>query len=201
MKKIIVGITGASGSIYADKLIRQLLKYKNQVLLTVTKAGMEVLKQESGLDIRGCKSEEAAEGIFAEYFNAHGGSLRYFDIDRIGAAIASGSFRTDGMVILPCSMATVSSVAHGASGNLLERAADVVLKEKGKLILVPREAPFNTIHLQNLLQLSQCGAQIIPASPSFYHNPGTIDELVDFFTGRILDQLGVEHDFIKRWEG
>lgn len=203
MGKYIVGITGASGSIYADRFIRQLLKYDHQVILIITEAGKKVLKQELNLDLSVSLSEEQTESCLRGHFSFenYAGNLKYYDIGRIGAAIASGSFPVDGMIILPCSMATVSAIANGASNNLLERAADVILKEGRKLIVVPREAPFNTIHLQNLLLLAQSNVRIIPASPSFYHLPETIEELVGFFVGRILDQLEIEHDFIKRWEG
>jgi len=203
MGKYVIGITGASGSIYADRFIRQLLKYGHQVILTITESGKNVIQQELELDITGLQKEDEVEEFLRNYFSMknYPERLKYFDIGRIGAPIASGSFRTDGMIILPCSMATVSAIAHGASNNLLERAADVMLKEGKKLIIVPRETPFNTIHLQNLLLLSQYNVLIIPAAPSFYHLPKTIDELVHFFIGRVMDQLGIEHDPIKRWEG
>lgn len=203
MGKYIIGITGASGSIYADRLIRRLLQYGQQVLITITEAGKQVLQQELNLDISALKTEETVASALRSYFSIedHPEKLEYYDIGRIGAPIASGSFRTDGMVILPCSMATISAVAHGASNDLLERAADVMMKERKKLIIVPREAPFSTVHLQNLLLLSQCNVQIIPAAPSFYHGPKTIEELVDFFVGRIMDQMGIDHDFIERWAG
>jgi len=203
MGKYIVGITGASGSIYADRFIRQLLKYKHQVILIITEAGKKVLKQELNLDLAVLRTEEEIESYLKGYFSVadHTGDLTYYDIGRIGAPISSGSFPVDGMIVLPCSMATVSAIARGASDNLLERAADVALKERKRLIVVPREAPLNVIHLQNLLLLAQCNVRIIPASPSFYHLPETIEELVGFFVGRIMDQLGIEHDFIKRWEG
>lgn len=203
MGKYIIGITGASGSIYADRLIRQLLKCGHQVIITVTETGKKVLCQELDMDLSALQTEKAANDYLRSYYcmKDHPEFIEYYDVGRIGAPIASGSFRTDGMVILPCSMATVSAIAHGASNDLLERAADVTLKERKPLIVVPREAPFNTIHLQNLLLLAQCNVQIIPAAPSFYHLPKTIEELVDFFIGRIMDQLSINHDSIQRWAG
>lgn len=203
MGKYIIGITGASGSIYGVKLIRQLLRMGHNVILTITESGKLVLDQE--MDMHTCVygSAEEIERYLRSYFcvESNPEKLKYYDIGLVSAPIASGSFRTDGMVVVPCSMATLSSIAHGASKNLLERAADVMMKERRRLIIVPREAPFNTIHLQNLLLLSQNNVQIIPASPPFYHKPSTIDELVDFFVGRVIDQLGIEHDFIERWAG
>lgn len=203
MGKYIIGITGASGSIYADHLIRKLLGNGHQIILTITEAGKKVLQQEIDLDISSLQSEEEIENCLKNFFliENHNQSLKYYDIGRIGASIASGSFRTDGMIVIPCSMGTVSSIAYGTSKNLLERAADVTLKERKPLIVVPREAPFNAIHLQNLLLLAQNNVQIIPAAPSFYHKPGTIDELVDFFVGRIMDQLGIDYYPMQRWSG
>jgi len=203
MGKYIIGITGASGSIYADRLIRKLLDNGHQVILTITEAGKKVLQQEINLDISSLQSEDEIEKYLRSFFLIENDNqkLKYYNNDRIGAPIASGSFRTDGMIVIPCSMASVSSIANGASKNLLERAADVIIKERKTLIVVPREAPFSTIHLQNLLLLAQNNVHIVPASPSFYHNPETIDELVDFFVGRIMDQLGIDHNLINRWSG
>ncbi len=203
MGKYIVGITGASGSIYADRLIRQLLKAGQKVVLTITEAGARVLQQELGLNLGGKNTRSEAEDYLKSFFLPENteGSLEYYEIGNIGAPIASGSYKVDGMIVIPCTMATVSAIAHGASRNLLERAADVMMKERRTLIVVPRETPFNTIHLQNLLTLSQCNVQIIPAAPSFYHRPQTIEELADFFVGRIMDQLGINNDLVKRWSG
>lgn len=203
MGKYIIGITGASGSIYADHLIRELLNNGHQVFITITEAGKKVLQQEIDLDISLLRSEEEIEKHLKGFFLIEKNSnlLKYYDINRIGAPIASGSFRNDGMIVIPCSMGTLSAIACGASKNLLERAADVTLKERKPLIVVPREAPFNTIHLHNLLMLAQSNVQVIPAAPSFYHKPKTINELVDFFIGRIMDQLGIDNCLLQRWSG
>ena len=202
MGKYIIGITGASGAIYADRLIRQLLKYGHKVMLVMTEAGRTVFSQELNLDFDGMDSKEV-ENCLGAYFDTESqtGIIIYFDNENIGASLASGSFHTDGMIVVPCSMATVSALAHGASGNLLERAADVIIKEKRTLIIVPREAPLSSIHLHNLLLLSQCNVTIIPAAPSFYHKPESLEELVDYFVGRILDQLDVQHDYSRPWTG
>lgn len=203
MSKYIIGITGASGSIYGLRLIEKILNLNHEVYLTITKAGLEVIKQEADLDLLGLKTEAEATNVLKKHFKLKGDNeqLKYFDIDHIGAVIASGSFRTDGMIIVPCSMATVAAIANGTSSDLLERAADVILKEKKKLTLVPRETPFNQVHLENLLKLAQNNVHIVPAMPAFYHKPKTIDELVDFLVGRLLDQMGIEHEMFNRWEG
>ncbi len=203
MGKYVVGITGASGSIYADRLVRQLLAVGQQVILTITGVGIMVMQQELGLDLKAKGTQKEKEDCLKDHFSLtpEDKNLEYYDVGSIGAPIASGSYRVDGMVVIPCTMATVSAIANGASGDLLERAADVMLKERRTLIVVPREAPFSTIHLKNLLELSQNNVLVIPASPSFYHHPGSIVEMVDFFVGRIMDQLGIDNSLVKRWTG
>ena len=198
--RYIVGITGASGSRYAEAVIRRLLKAGCEVHLCLTRAGQIVVREELPWQWPEGAAPEEIQAALRSQFQC-GEELRYYDIHAIGARIASGSFRTDGMVVVPCSMGTLSAIAHGSSHNLLERAADVVLKERGKLVLAVRETPFSTIHLQNMLTLSQCGAVIMPACPSFYHAPSSLEELADFFAGRLLDQLGRSDDSIRRWEG
>jgi 4-hydroxy-3-polyprenylbenzoate decarboxylase len=203
MGKYIVGITGASGSIYAIRLIEALLKQNHEIFVTFTKAGLLVINQELDLNLLNFNTESEITHALKKYFplEENYGNITYYDINHIGATIASGSFRTDGMIIIPCSMSTVSAIANGASNDLLERAADVILKEKKKLIVVPRETPLSQIHLQNLLILAQNNVQIVPPMPAFYHKPQTIDDLVNFTVGRILDQLGVEHELFNRWQG
>lgn len=197
MGKYIVGITGASGSIYAKRLIEILLGLNHEVHLCMTNAAKLVLSCELGWDEEALNTEkEYLKEIFSNNKN-----LFVYEIDEIGSVIASGSFKTDGMVILPCSMGTLSKVANGCSGNILERAADVCIKEERKLIVVPREAPFSVIHLENMLKLKKAGAVIMPACPSFYHNPSSIDDLVDSLCSRILDLLGIEGTDEYRWEG
>lgn len=177
MKRFILAITGASGVCYAKRLF-DYLQPKAELHVIISERGAELLKIELGLN----------SGYFTkENVTVHKNT-------RINASIASGSFPSDGMVVVPASMGTIGRIACGISGTLIERAADVILKEKNKLILVPREAPLSTIHLKNLLALDQAGAVIMPASPGFYQNPKTVDDLVDFVVARILDHLGVEHN-------
>ena len=192
-KPWIVGLTGASGVIYGVKLVQFLLAAGHPVHLVVTEAGWQVLHDE--LDWQSSKRKE----MLADHFSGGPGALTYHLIKDIGASIASGSFQTEGMVIVPCSMGTLSSIAHGASGNLLERAADVILKEGRKLLVVPRESPLSSIHLENMLKLSRMGTMIIPAMPAFYHKPISLDELTDFMVGRVLDSMHIDHDLYRRW--
>ena len=193
-KKIIaVGITGASGAVYGIRLVQELLKSGHQVHLVVTEAGWQVFQQE--LDWDGGDRE-----IFLnENFRAYGSHFHYHSLRDFQAPIASGSYRADGMVVIPCSMGTLAKIANGISGNLLERAADVMLKEGKKLILVPRETPLNSIQLENMLTLSKAGARILPAMPGFYHKPQTVDQLIDHLIGKLLDTLDVPHTLFKRW--
>lgn len=198
MARYVVGITGASGTVYARRLMEKLLERGHQVHVCMTGAADLVAEAELGWDRSALEAERQA---YLRSCLAGGERLYCYDIRAIGADIASGSFRMDGMVIIPCSMGTLSQIAHGASQNLLERAADVCLKERRRLVIVPREAPYNPIHLENMLALSRYGAVIMPASPGFYHRPKSIEDLVDFFCARVLDQLGVEDDTIERWSG
>ena len=183
--KIVVGITGASGSIYGVRLIEVLRRAGHEVHAVVTQSGWQVMDYECGVS-----REELAKQVNVLY-----------DVENISAAIASGSFRMDAMVVVPCSMKTAGSIAHGISDNLLTRAADVALKEGRPLILVPRETPMHAIHLENLLKLAQTGVRIMPACPGFYHRPQTLDDLVDMMVGKICDMLGVEHQLFARWQG
>jgi len=166
MKNIVVGITGASGSIYGLRLIEELLRAEKDVTVLLTNAGDNL---------------------------QHDGLHNFF------SPVASGSSAPDAVVICPCSMGTLGRIAAGLSDNLLERVADVALKEQKKLLLVPRETPFNQIHLENLLRLSKAGAQILPAMPGFYQQPETVADLVDFVVGKILDSLNIEHQLFSRW--
>lgn len=192
--KILVVITGASGSIYGLRLLEELLRGGHQVTLVASQSGLEVCRYETGVEL------EDAAGLRQRWGGADTGLTIRAATD-LWAPEASGSAAPDAMVIAPCSMGTVGRIANGVSGNLIERAADVMLKEHRPLLLLPRETPFSTIHLENLLKLSQCGARIIPAMPGFYHRPASVNELVDFVVGKLLDQLGVEHQLFKRWGG
>jgi len=189
---VVLAITGASGAPYAVRLLGVLAEWRMPTWLVISRHGFRLLKQESGI------------GTPAALKRATGGdwtSVTMFDDDNRGAKPASGSQRTAGMVVCPCSMGTVSAIAHGSSRSLIERAADVTLKERRKLILVPRETPLSLIHLRNLATASEAGAVVLPASPGFYHRPTGVDELVDFVVQRVLDQLELKIDLAKRWEG
>lgn len=191
----VVGITGASGSIYGIRLIEELLRQGIQVHLVVTEAGWRVLKEELGWETT--RRTTALEQRFGEALQ--GGSLIFHPNADIGAAIASGSFRVQGMVIMPCSMGTLASIAHGISDDLMTRAADVMLKENRQLLLVPRETPLHAIHLENMLTLSRLGVRMIPAMPAFYYKPQSMDEMVDFLVGKVMDNMGIDHDLFRRW--
>ena len=196
MKKIVVGITGASGSIYGLRLVEELLRAGKQVTLLLTNAGRQVLAYETGLQLTE-QVQQCAQQL-REYFQADN-RLQHYALNDFFAPIASGSNAPEAVVICPCSMGTAGRIAAGLSDNLLERVADVVLKEHKKLLLVPRETPFNQIHLENLLRLSQAGAQILPAMPGFYQQPQSVADLVNFVVGKVLDNLGVEHHLFQRW--
>ncbi|HEV3049384.1 MAG TPA: flavin prenyltransferase UbiX [Longimicrobium sp.] len=184
------GITGASGAPYAVRLLRALNEAGTPVRLIVSGYGLRLLAEESGID--GIDALRAATGDWSR--------VEFYDsLDR-GATPASGSAPSAGMVVCPCSMGTLASIAAGTSRNLVERAADVALKERRPLILVPRETPLSLIHLENMTRLTRAGATIMPAAPGFYHRPKSIDDMVDFVAARILDHLGVEHRVGKRWK-
>ncbi|WP_212980026.1 UbiX family flavin prenyltransferase [Paenibacillus azoreducens] len=191
----VVGITGASGSIYGVRLIEVLLQQGYPVHVVVSNAGWRVLGEELGW------SAGKREQVLQEKFGEHPGQLHYHPFADIGATIASGSYQVEGMVIAPCSMGTLSAVASGASDNLMTRAADVMLKEGRTLVLVPRETPLHAIHLENMLKLARLGVKMIPAMPAFYFQPQTIADLVDFQVGKILDSLRIEHRLFTRWNG
>ncbi|NMO96971.1 UbiX family flavin prenyltransferase [Paenibacillus lemnae] len=189
----VVGITGASGSIYGVRLIETLLSLGYHVHLVISNAGWRVLKEELGWQV--VNREEMLQQRFAAYPDR----VTYHAIGDIGASIASGSYLVEGMIIMPCSMGTLSSVAHGSSDNLMARAADVMLKESRPLVLVPRETPLHAIHLDNMLTLSRLGVKIVPAMPAFYFHPKSIDDMVDFLVGKVLDCLRIEHQLFTRW--
>ncbi|WP_338587594.1 flavin prenyltransferase UbiX [Paenibacillus sp. Y5S-9] len=192
-KRLVVGITGASGSIYGVRLIETLLDLEYNVHLVISNAGWRVLKEELDWDVTN------RDAVLEEKFGNRAGSLIYHPVSDIGASIASGSYLADGMIIMPCSMGTLSSIAQGSSDNLMSRAADVMMKEGRTLILVPRETPLHAIHLENMLKLSRLGVRMIPAMPAFYYKPQTMDELILFLVGKVLDSLRIPHQLFTRW--
>ncbi|MEQ1692306.1 MAG: flavin prenyltransferase UbiX [Gemmatimonas sp.] len=191
---VVLAITGASGAPYAVRLLQQLVEHRVPTWLIVSGHGFRLLSTEADIGDMAALREHAGAGGFDD-------CVTVFDDNDRGAAPASGSARSSGMVICPCSMGTVSAIAHGTSRSLVERAADVALKERRRLIVVPRETPLSLIHLENLTQLTRAGAIVIPASPGFYNRPGSIADLVDFMVARVLDHLDVEHSLGRRWSG
>lgn len=196
-RKITLALTGASGSAYAMRLLECLLAANCQVYLLCSTAARIVLDTE--LDIKLPASPDGATAFLSEKFNAKTGQLTVFGKEQWFSPVASGSAAPKTMIICPCSTGTLAAVSQGMSDNLIERAADVVIKERGQLIIVPRETPFSTIHLQNMLTLSQMGVTIMPAAPGFYHKPQSIDDLIDFMVGRVLDHLDIEQNIMPRW--
>jgi 4-hydroxy-3-polyprenylbenzoate decarboxylase len=223
-RDLVLAITGASGAIYAVRLLEVLLAAGRNVQLTISPAATLVFDKELGLKISlqkfdldslippdGGREDSTLRMLRANaptgfvfdnssiLSEAVRGKVTYHHHTDFMAGIASGSFLTDGMVICPCSMGTLAGIAHGMSENLIQRAADVHLKERRKLIVVPRETPLGSIQLENMKRLVDAGAVVLPAMPGFYHNPTTIHDLVDFVVGRICDHLGVEHRLMNRW--
>ena len=194
---VTLALTGASGMPYAIRLLQQLLASNRRVYLLYSQTAQIVVRQEMGWQLPARASE--AEQFLAGEFAAEPGQLRVFGREEWFAPVASGSNPADAMVVCPCTTGTLASIANGLSDNLIERAADVMLKEKRPLILVPRETQFSTLHLENMLRLSRMGATILPPNPGFYHHPTCIEDMVDFVVARILDHLHIEHDLIPRW--
>lgn len=190
--KILVAITGASGAIYGLRLLEELLKGGHQLTLVASASGREVCRHETGVELSDVEGLKQRWGLPEAGLTLRGACDFW-------APEASGSAAPDAMVIAPCSMGSAGRIAAGISSTLIERAADVMLKERRPLLLLPRETPFSTIHLENLLKLSQAGARIVPAMPAFYQQPATVDDLVDFVVGKLLDQLGVSHRLFRRW--
>ncbi|BBN80512.1 flavin prenyltransferase UbiX [Pseudoalteromonas sp. A25] len=194
---ITLAFSGASGAPYGLRLLEVLVAMNYQVFVLISSAARVVLDTESNIKLSG--NEQKATQQLSELFNAQPEQIQVFGKDNWFSPVASGSAAPKKMVVCPCSAGSVSAIATGASDNLLERAADVVIKERGQLILVPRETPFSSIHLENMLKLSQLGVTIMPAAPGFYHQPQSISDLVDFMVARILDHLNIEHTLTKRW--
>ncbi|MGB7251457.1 MAG: flavin prenyltransferase UbiX [Phormidesmis sp.] len=197
---LILGVSGASGLIYAVRSLKHLLTAGYSVELVASRASHQVWLKEDGITMP-TQPDQQAEFWRERSGVASAGKLRCHAAGNVGASIASGSFKTLGMLIMPCSMSTVGKLAAGLSSDLLERAADVQIKEGRSLVVVPRETPLSLIHLRNLTTLAEAGARIVPAVPAWYHRPQSIDDLVDFVVARALDQLAIDCVPLRRWEG
>lgn len=197
----VLGIAGASGTPYARRVLEQMFGAGHDVKAVITDAGRKVLAVEEDLVLTG--NTEADTPTLLEWANVpdFAGTFELYHHKDVAAPIASGSFAVDGMVVVPCSGGTLGRIAHGISNGLLERAADVCLKERRRLVLVPREMPLSLIHLRNMTAVTEAGAIVLPASPGFYHNPKSIDDLVDMVAGRILASLGIDSKVMKTWLG
>ena len=194
---IALGMTGASGAQYGFRLLQQLLAADHRVYLMISKAARVVIGMETDLTLPARTGD--IRRVLTAHYDVADDRLHVFGEDEWTAPVASGSSDAEAMVVCPCSMGALSAIAQGASNNLLERAADVMLKERRKLVLVPRETPYSDLHLENMLKLSRMDAVIVDANPGFYNTPGSVDDLVDFVVAKILDQLDVEHELQPRW--
>jgi flavin prenyltransferase len=198
MKPYVVAITGASGVIYGVRLVQALTAMGQKVELIISDSGRLVIREEMGLALRSLTQTEDLLPLFGESIR---GLLTAHSHKDFSAPVASGSYPTEGMVIIPCSMGTLGAIAGGISQNLVHRAADCMLKENRKLVIVPRETPLNAIHLENMLKLARIGARIVPAMPAFYSGAQDLNEIVDFMVGKVLDQLEISHTLYPRWTG
>jgi len=196
-EKITVAITGASGTLYALRLIECLVAANVQIYVLCSSAARIVFDTEVGFKLPA--SPDSATQFLTEKFQAKSGQITVFGKEQWFSPVASGSAAPKKMIVCPCSTGTLAAISQGMSDNLIERAADVVIKERGQLILVVRETPFSTIHLQNMLTLSQMGVTVMPAAPGFYHQPQSINDLIDFMVGRMLDHLSIEQSIMPRW--
>ena len=194
---LVVAMTGASGAIYGTRLLEVLLRAGRTIHLTLSPAAVQVIEQE--LDRRVRVDQFKLSDLLGDSVSPVADQVHYYHYMDFRAGIASGSFLTGGMVICPCSMGTLAGIAHGLSQNLIHRAADVHLKERRRLVLVPRETPLNVVQLRNMTVCVEAGAVVLPAMPAFYQRPRSLADAVDFIVGRICDQLGVEHQLLKRW--
>ncbi len=197
-KTICLALTGASGMPYGLRLLDCLLAAGSKVQLLYSQAAQVVARQEMAVDLPS-RPSEAKAALLARFPHADPDKLAVYGREEWFAPVASGSNPPDAMIICPCSMGTLAAIAQGLADNLIERAADVVLKEGRKLVLVPRETPFSAIHLENMLRLSRVGAVILPPSPGFYQHPQSVQDIVDFVVARVLDQIGVPHALMQRW--
>ena len=191
MSDYVIGITGASGSIYGVRLIQELALRKHAVHVVITAAGKEVMKEELG--VSGFRKMDKL-GL-----SKIKGNIKIWENDSFEAPFMSGSSAPEAVIVIPCSVGKLAAIANGISSNLLERTADVALKEKRQLILVVRETPLSLIHLENMVSAARAGAQILPAMPAFYHHPKTVDDMVNFIVGKVLNLLRIEHKLFRRW--
>lgn len=191
MKRYILAITGASGSVFGIRVLGELLK-NSEVHLVISSNTFPIIHDETGIDW-----SIDTEGAVRSHFGTD--RLFFHEDRRMEAPVASGSFLTDGMLVVPCSMKSLAAIASGYANNLIERAADVTIKEGRRLLLAPREMPLSSIHLENMLRLSRLGVTIAPPIPAFYHRPESLDDVIDFVAGKILDSVGVEHSLFRRW--
>ena len=196
-RSFVVAITGASGSIYGIELVKALVDADEEVIVLLSPEAQIVIREELDIQLPEVQSPELLKKLFPKKILS---KLTFHHYQDIAAPPASGSFRTKGMIVCPCSQATVSAIRTGASRNLIDRTADVCLKEGRLLILVPRETPLSSVHLENMFELSKMGVKILPAAPGFYHKPKTIEDLVKFVMGKVLDCAGVDHNLFKRWK-
>jgi len=196
-KRVILALTGASGVQYGLRLLQCLVEADYQVMVLISKAAQVVIATETDVALPG--RSDAQESFLTALYGARVGQIKVFGREQWMAPVASGSGAPSAMVVCPCSTGSLSAIATGASNNLIERAADVALKERRKLILVPREAPYSEIHLEHMLKLTRMGAVMIPASPGFYNRPETVEDMIDFVVARILNQLGIEQTLMPRW--
>ena len=195
MRRLIVGITGASAGVYAVRLLEVLTQREDiEVHLTISASGARALWEELQIEV------DLDNFEVASLIGASSSRVVYHHESDIAAPIASGSFRTEGMIVVPCSMGSLAAIAGGISRNLIQRAADVCIKERRKLVLVPRETPLSSIHLENMLKLSRMGVCVLPAMPGFYHFPKNVDDLLNFVVTKILDQFGIDTKLIQRWK-
>jgi flavin prenyltransferase len=196
-RTVALALTGASGMPYGIRLLECLIASGTRVWLIYSQVAQVVARQE--LDLKLPAQPREARRYFAERFGAHAGQLEVFGREDWFAPLASGSNPADAMAICPCSMGTLAAISAGLANTLIERAADVMLKESRRLVLVPRETPFSAIHLENMLRLQRAGAVILPANPGFYHRPQSVADVVDYVVARVLDQLGIDNDLMQRW--
>lgn len=201
MSTFIVAISGGSGAPYALRLLEVLLDSGHQVKTVLSPAAEQILHIECGVELEGSLIEKQSQLTKALAIRRTESGLEAFDHKNLAAPISSGSFPTDGMVIVPCSMGTMGRIANGISTDLISRAADVTLKERRRLIVVPRETPLNEIHLNNMVKVTRAGGVVLPAMPAFYHRPKAIADMVDMIVSRILDHLGVDNRLFERWKG